>query len=279
MSKWNIIIDVERCTNCHNCFLTVKDEYCGNDFPGYSKSQPEHGHRWLDIKKRERGSGSLMDVAYVPVTCNQCDKAPCVQKGGGAVTKRPDGIVMINSESATGRKDLVDACPYGHIWWNEELNIPQKWSWDAHLLDQGWKAPRPVDACGSFAFQSVRLSDEDMQRKAEKEGLEVLNPELGTKPRIWYKNLHRFSREHIAGSAALYLDDGREDCAAGAEVKLLKDGKELAVQRADYFGDFKFDNLEPDSGTYVLEISWNGKKASQEVALEKSVNVGAIYVK
>ena len=39
-SKWNLIIDVARCDNCRVCFLAVKDEYVGNDFPGYSAAQP-----------------------------------------------------------------------------------------------------------------------------------------------------------------------------------------------------------------------------------------------
>ena len=62
----------------------------------------------------------MIDIAYVPTMCNHCDDAPCVAKGGGAVKKRDDGIVLIDPEKAKGRKDLVDACPYGHIWWNEE---------------------------------------------------------------------------------------------------------------------------------------------------------------
>jgi Fe-S-cluster-containing dehydrogenase component len=277
MSKWNLIIDVERCSNCRNCFLTVKDEYCGNDFPGYSRPQPNHGHRWLDIKKRERGSGSLMDVAYLPVTCNQCDQAPCLKAGGGVVRKRNDGIVIIDPDLAVGRQDLVKACPYGHIWWNEELRTPQKWSWDAHLLDQGWKAPRPAAGCGSSAFQAAKLSDEEMKARAEREGLEVLRPEWGLGPRVWYKNLYRFNRDFIAGSAAYHLADGREECAEGAVVRLVKDGRELASQEADYFGDFKFDGLEPESGPYVLDLSWKEYRISREATLDKSVYLGAIF--
>ena len=53
--------------------------------------------------------------------------------------KRDDGIVLIDPVKAKGRQDLVDACPYGHIWWNEELKVPQAWPFDAHLLDQGWQ--------------------------------------------------------------------------------------------------------------------------------------------
>ncbi len=122
MNKWNMIIDVAECTNCNLCTLAAMDEYVGNEFPGYSAPMPKHGHKWINILQKERGQVPTIDIAYVPTMCNHCDNAPCIAKGGGAVTKRDDGIVLIDPVKAKGRKDLVDACPYGHIWWNEELS-------------------------------------------------------------------------------------------------------------------------------------------------------------
>ena len=128
MKKWNMIIDVAECTNCNLCTLATMDEYVGNDWPGYSTPMPKHGHKWINILQKERGQvgqSPMIDIAYVPTMCNHCDDAPCVAKGGDAVTKRDDGIVLIDPDKAKGRKDLVDACPYGHIWWNEEHQVPQ----------------------------------------------------------------------------------------------------------------------------------------------------------
>ncbi len=88
--------------------------------------------------------------------CNQCDNAPCVAKGGGAVKKRDDGIVLIDPDKAKGRKDLVDACPYGHIWWNEEHQVPQAWNFDAHLIDQGWQQTRGHQSCPTGAMRAIR---------------------------------------------------------------------------------------------------------------------------
>ena len=34
--KWNLVIDVDRCMDCNDCFLADKDEFTGNDFPPYS---------------------------------------------------------------------------------------------------------------------------------------------------------------------------------------------------------------------------------------------------
>ena len=36
MSKWNMIVDVERCNNCYNCFVGTKDEYVDNEYKGYT---------------------------------------------------------------------------------------------------------------------------------------------------------------------------------------------------------------------------------------------------
>ena len=114
-------------------------------------------------------------------------------KGGDAVKKRDDGIVIIDPVKAKGRKDLVDACPYGHIWWNEELQLPQIWPFDAHLLDQGWQQTRGQQACPTGAMRAIKVEDDEMARMARDESLEVMKPEAGTKPRVYYRNLWRYS--------------------------------------------------------------------------------------
>ena len=55
MKSWHLIIDVARCHDCNDCFLADKDEFVDNDFPPYSAAQPWHGHRWMNIKRKERG--------------------------------------------------------------------------------------------------------------------------------------------------------------------------------------------------------------------------------
>ena len=55
MKKWNMIIDVAECTNCNLCTLATMDEYVGNDWPGYTRAMPRHGHQWIKILQKERG--------------------------------------------------------------------------------------------------------------------------------------------------------------------------------------------------------------------------------
>ncbi len=278
MQKWNMIIDVAECTNCNLCTLATMDEYVGNDWPGYAAPMPKHGHKWIHILQKERGQVPMIDIAYVPTMCNHCDDAPCMSKAAGAISKRSDGIVLIDPEKAKGRRDLVDACPYGHIWWNEELGLPQSWPFDAHLLDQGWQQTRGQQSCPTGAMRAVKVEDAEMARMAREEGLEVIRPELGTRPRVYYRNLWRYSKCFIGGTVATEVD-GVVDCVEGARLRLMKGGTLVAETITDNYGDFKFDTLDEGSGRYLIEISAPGRaKKTIEAHLGASINLGEIRV-
>jgi Fe-S-cluster-containing dehydrogenase component len=279
MKKWNMIIDVAECTNCNLCTLATMDEYVGNEWPGYTKPMPKHGHKWINILQKERGQvtgGSpMIDIAYVPTMCNHCDDPPCARNAGGAIKKRGDGIVLIDQEQAKGRKDLVDACPYGHIWWNEEHQVPQLWPFDAHLIDDGWLQTRGHQSCPTGAMRAVRVEDEEMAQLARDQGLEVMKPELNSRPRVYYRNLWRYSTCFIGGSISAEAN-GMVDCVEGAAVRLLRGSAVVAEATSDNYGDFKFDKLDEGSGKYVVEITAGGKKKSVEATLGVSVNLGEI---
>lgn len=276
MKKWNMIIDVAECTNCQNCTLATFDEYVDNEFPRYSAPMPKHGHRWIDIQQKERGQVPMIDIGYLPVMCNHCDNAPCIAKSGGVVKKREDGIVIIDPQQAKGRRDLVEACPYGNIWWNEELQLPQHWPFDAHLLDQGWTQTRGELSCPTGAMRTLKVEDVEMQRMVSDEKLEVLQPELGTKPRVYYRNLWRYAKCFIGGTLSAETK-GVVDCVVNAKVKLTKDGKKLAEVKSDNYGDFKFDQLDENSGTYSVEIEIPDRpKKVVEAKLGVSVSLGEI---
>jgi Fe-S-cluster-containing dehydrogenase component len=276
MSKWNMIIDVAECTNCQLCTLATMDEYVSNAFLGYAAPMPKHGHRWIDILQKERGQAPMIDVAYVPTMCNHCDNAPCIRAAkNGAVTKRDDGIVIIDPEKARGQKELVEACPYGHIWWNEELQLPQHWPFDAHLIDQGWQQTRGHQSCPTGAMRAIAIEDDAMARMARDEGLEVIRPELATKPRVYYRNLWRYSKCFIGGSIASEAN-GAVDCVEDASVRLIRNGLLVAETTSDNYGDFKFDRLDEGSGKYTVEISAQGRSRTLETQLGASVNLGEI---
>jgi Fe-S-cluster-containing dehydrogenase component len=276
-AKWNLIVDVEKCDNCRACYIAVKDEYIGNDFPGCSAAQPAQGHHWLDIRRKERGRYPLVEARFMPVMCNHCDDAPCMKVArDGAVRKRPDGIVIIDPEKSKGQRQIVDACPYGAVSWNEERQIPQHWTFDAHLLDAGWTQTRGEQACPTRVFRTLKVEDEEMQRIATREGLEVLGPGLGTRPRVYYANLHLMTKCFVGGTVVRHAG-GVEECAAGVEVVLTRDGREVGTATTDAFGEFKIDRLEPNSAGYALECSSPYGRCSAQFDLgEESCYLGVL---
>jgi NAD-dependent dihydropyrimidine dehydrogenase PreA subunit len=196
---------------------------------------------------------------------------------GGAVYKRDDGIVIIDPLKAKGKKAIVESCPHGVIWWNDELDLPQKCTFCAHLLDEGWDKPRCVQACPTGALEFVHIEDLEMQRMIESDKLDTLHPEYGLEPRVYYKNLYRYLKSFISGSVALKDVD---ECAEGAKV-LLKNGSGKVVETTvtNNFGDFKIDNLEVNNSKYSLGVEYPGyQKHEISVALEDSIDVGTIFL-
>jgi Fe-S-cluster-containing dehydrogenase component len=280
-TKWNLIVDVAKCDNCRNCFLATKDEHIGNDFPGYAAAQPEQVHSWVDIKRKERGMYPIAEAHFMPVMCNHCDDAPCMKVAkNGAIKKREDGIVIIDPEKSKGQKAIVEACPYGAVFWNEEKQIPQAWIFDAHLLDNGWPRPRVEQSCPTSVFRSLKIDDAEMQRIQAQEGLEVLRPDLKTKPRVYYKNLHLMTTCFVAGSLTVDIN-GVEECADGATVVVKHSGAEVARTTSDVFGEFKIDKLAPNSGPYELAATLpGGQNVAAPFSLgEDSPNLGVLKLK
>ena len=280
MEKWFLIIDILKCHDCNNCFLACKDEFVDNDFLPYSLAQAKHVHRWINIMRRERGQVPMVDVAFLPVPCQHCDNAPCISKAADrAVYQRGDGIVIIDPEKARGQKDIVDTCPYGAIWWNEERDVAQKCTMCVHLLTEGWKEPRCVQACPTGAMRAIKTDEAIMERMVEEENLEVLHPEYGTRPHVYYQNLYRYFRCFIGGSVAIE-ENGMVDCAEGARVTLFKNSQKIDEAITDNYGDYKFDNLEENSGSYDLEISYRDIETKIiRVDLTTSKNVGVVLLK
>lgn len=275
MDKWNLIINVGRCENCHNCVIADRDEHVGNDYPGYAAPGSLASEAPIRILRRVQGTAPMVKTTYLPVMCNQCDDAPCMKVGGEAISKRADGIVIIDPVKAKGRRDIVRSCPYKAIVWNEEQQLPQTWIFDAHLLDGGWHGPRCQQVCPTSVFESVKLDDAAMAKKAQDEGLRVLLPKLGAKPRVYYRNLERWDSCFIGGSVSTNVE-GVIDCAAGADVELFQDDERVALTRTDAFGDFRFGGLAPQSGRYRIRIHHALGEAQLDCELEESRYLGEI---
>ena len=172
--KMHIVHDLAKCVGCFNCMVACKDEHVGNSWLPYTEEQQKHEQKWINPEKRERGSAPFTEMCFVTKLCQHCGNAPCEKAAPDAVTRRDDGVVLLDVEKARGNKGLVDACPYGRISWNEERQIAQKCTMCAHLLDEGWKEPRCVQACPLRALSAVRCSDAEFESMVTSQGLEPL---------------------------------------------------------------------------------------------------------
>jgi Fe-S-cluster-containing dehydrogenase component len=273
MSKYGMIIDLDKCNGCYNCFLACRDEHCGNDFPPIASAQPAQGHFWMRLIEMERGKYPKVKVSYIPKSCMHCDNPPCAgASANGAVYKRPDGIVLIDPEKSAGQKEIVSACPHRVIFWNEEKNIPQKCTLCAHLLDQGWKEPRCVEACPTGAMLFGDLDDRNSRISKLWDSAEPFQRELGLKPRVKYLAI---PKRFIAG--AVLLKD-RDVCAENAKVMLTGRKKKQTV-KANNFGDFEFEGLA-EGETFTVKIEYPGyAPQSFEVQTKTDVYLGDIFLK
>jgi Fe-S-cluster-containing dehydrogenase component len=262
-----LVIDVNKCFYCGTCMIACKDEHYDNTYLPYTKDQPELGHFWMRVNPIERGKAPKVRLDAMPTPCMHCDDAPCMKAAkGGAIYKRPDGIVIIDPFKSVGQKDIVASCPYGVIYWNDKLNIPQKCTLCAHRVDAG-KQPKCVLSCPSSAITYGEF--ETLMNTA---GAEPLHPEYGAKPRVYYLGL---PRTFIAGKVL----DSKGECLPDADVtaKDTAAAKVVASAKSDYLGDFWLDGLDAKK-TYEVAVSAAGKTKTVSVSLDKDTDLGDIQL-
>jgi NAD-dependent dihydropyrimidine dehydrogenase PreA subunit len=184
----------------------------------------------------------------------------------GAVYRRADGLVVIDPEKAVGQKQLADSCPYGAIFWNEELNLPQKCTGCAHLLDHGSKLPRCVESCPTDA---MKFGEEEELKDLLQDAV-VLHREYGTRPRVYYRNIPGC---FVGG---LVYDPVEEEVIIGAKVTLtLADGtvKETVT---DHFGDFWFKDLPETTASVTIRAEGFQPKTFPNLDTKTCPNLGDV---
>jgi tetrathionate reductase subunit B len=263
------VIDVSRCSGCYNCQLSCKDEHCGNDWTPYAKPQPQIGQFWVKVHEHVEGTIPKVKIHYTSQLCNHCDNPICMKAcGQGAITKRKDGLVLIDPEKCTGCEACMKACPYDVIYKNEELGICQKCTGCTHLLDNGAKLPRCVEACPTDALKFGEKEDfGDILKTAA-----VLKPEAGTRPNVYYLNL---PGKFIGGTV---YDPDEQEVIIGANVT-ARCGEKTYTAVTDDFGDFWFKKLTVDTYDVTIECDGYETKEFKNILTENSVNLGDIPLK
>lgn len=265
-----LLVDITRCNGCYSCQLSCKDEHVGNDWSPIAKPQPNTGHFWWKTTETVQGTVPKVRVHYMHEMCQHCEDAPCMAAcKNGAFYRCEDGLVILDPDKCRGTRSCMDACPYGAIYFNTDLNIAQKCTGCAHLLDDGWTEPRCVQSCPTDAL----IYGEYDELKDKLEGFEQLHPEFGTGPRVYYKGL--LNKFFVAGEV---FDPVEDECLEGAKVTIIDEtGKEKSTLETDVFGDFWFERQEPGKYSVRIEMPGYVTRTIEGIdATEKDINIGSI---
>ncbi len=257
MGKKVFIIDTKTCNGCYSCQIGCKDEHVANDWSPIAKPQPEIGQFWLKLEERVRGTVPKVKVAYRPHLCMHCDNPTCMEACPipGAIYKRDDALVIIDPVKCTGCRNCLEACPYDAIYFNEDLNIAQKCTGCAHLIDAGWKETRCTDNCPTVC---MRILDEDSEEAKEFiAGAEFYKPEIADKmkPRVYYKGL---PKKFIAGTVFAPATTGWVFAGTPAGLFVSKDTGET-WQPAHLVLQFTYNTRREIGGAAYVDAYWRGR--------------------
>ncbi|MEG1434741.1 MAG: 4Fe-4S dicluster domain-containing protein [Gordonibacter sp.] len=262
------LFDVAKCNGCRNCQIACKDEHVDNDWSPISKPQPDTGHFWCRIEEKVRGQVPKVKIAYLMHRCQHCADAPCMKASPEAVYRREDGLVIIDPEAAQGKRELVEACPYGAIFWNEELALPQKCTGCAHLVDAG-EVPHCVDVC---PHEALRFGEEE-DFAAEIAASDAFMPERAhtDRPRTYYLNL---PKRFLAG---IVVDPEADEVVVGAKVTVENlDSGEVMTTEADEFGDFWFHQVSAARWRVYVEAEGYLTRVIETSTVEEDRNMGPV---
>jgi len=204
----------------------------------------------------------------------------------GAVYKRDDGIVIIDPEKSKGQKAIVDACPIKVVFWNEELEIPQKCTLCAELLDDpeylaylgdpALKQPRCVEACPNQCLYFGDLDDPNSeiskivasQRNTQLEELE------GKETLVKWLNV---PTRFLAGT--VYQPKELDEVLIGAKIKLTcKETGETWETESNYFGDWEVEWLPKNKDIEVLIEAEGYKQVTYKARTDKDHYVDMTYM-
>lgn len=103
MTRRCLVVDLDRCSGCHTCTVACKFE---NDL-GLGNYRCDV----LDVGPF--GTHPDISMYFLPMFCQQCANAPCVEVCPTGSSYRADnGVVMVEEESCIGCKSCLTACPY-----------------------------------------------------------------------------------------------------------------------------------------------------------------------
>jgi Fe-S-cluster-containing dehydrogenase component/formate-dependent nitrite reductase membrane component NrfD len=175
--NYGFAIDLPKCIGCHACTIACKSEH---DIPvGVNRC-------W--VKTVEKGTFPDTRRFFLPVLCNQCEEAPCMNIcPTGALFKRRDGIVDLNGDSCIGCKACMAACPYDQLFIDPNTKTAEKCNFCANRIENKLE-PACVSVCPTQCRIFGDLDDptSEVAQIVQREAFMVRKPEKGTGPKVFY---------------------------------------------------------------------------------------------
>jgi Fe-S-cluster-containing dehydrogenase component len=109
--RFGMVIDLQRCVGCGACAYACKAE---NNTRERGNGQ---SYNWADFLMKTEGTFPNVTHSVIPVLCNHCSNAPCVEAcpvTPKAMYKTPEGITMHDDATCIGCRACQYACPYSN---------------------------------------------------------------------------------------------------------------------------------------------------------------------
>ncbi|MBI5399082.1 4Fe-4S dicluster domain-containing protein [Candidatus Saganbacteria bacterium] len=210
---WGYGIDVDKCIGCGRCVNACKTENNVPDQPYFFRTWIERyverhkageaeNHNKIEVDSPNGGKNGFPDLKdkqgvvksfFVPKICNHCEHPPCVQVCPvGATYKSKDGVVLVDPSYCIGCRYCIQACPYGARYLHPEKRIADKCTLCYHRITKGLK-PACVQACptGARLFGNLKNVDSPISKFIRAKKVQVLKPDLGTRPKIFYSGIDK----------------------------------------------------------------------------------------
>lgn len=115
MTRWGMVIDLEKCTGCQACSTACAME--NSLLPG---------ENWQDVVFYVEGEYPSGSLHWLPRPCMQCENPSCVAVCPVEATyKTEDGVVLIDWDRCIGCRYCMIACPYGVRFYVEQVQLTQ----------------------------------------------------------------------------------------------------------------------------------------------------------
>ena len=177
MSRYGIIVNVDRCAGCFACAVACKEE-----------NQVAPGIFWEKIKRDENVRDNVIN--WFRMSCMHCDDPACMKVCPmKAIHKGPHGEVLVDQQKCIGCKMCMAACPYGARSYNPEAKVVEKCTLCHHLQEVG-DQPACVKVCCAKArfFGDVDAPESDVSTVLAAAGTENVHsmPDSGNHPPVRY---------------------------------------------------------------------------------------------